>query len=93
MLNEYKETDIAIMIPNSDGTPVSGIETMLSMTPLIIGNIDYDEDIFNDKTVWKVNHYTPKDIYNKIDKTIKFPKEKITTRLDSAKKQQSKRHL
>lgn len=54
MREQYELADVCVMIPNSDGTPVSGIECMLSGTPLIIGDYSYDSDLFNSDTVWQL---------------------------------------
>ncbi len=55
MKKRYQTVDMVVMTPSSDGTPVSGIEAMLAKKPLILGNVDYDKDIFNPDTVWQMS--------------------------------------
>ena len=43
------------MIPTSDGTPNSALEAMLCKTPVIDGQANYDELIFNLNTVSKID--------------------------------------
>lgn len=46
----YNFASLTIMTPLSDGTPNSGLEAMAAKCPLIIPSLDYDKDIFNEKT-------------------------------------------
>lgn len=55
----YKNADVVVMIPSSDGTPVSGSEVMLAHRPLVIGPLRYDEDIFTPETCWQTNDFSP----------------------------------
>ena len=55
----YKNADVVVMIPASDGTPVSGSEVMLARRPLVIGPLRYDEDIFTTETCWQTEAFTP----------------------------------
>jgi hypothetical protein len=52
----YKNASLVIMNPVSDGAPVSGMEVMICNRPLILGNVDYDEDIFGD-TCFKLTEW------------------------------------
>ena len=51
----YALSDAVIMIPKSDGTPVSAIEAMSMKTAVIVSDLPYDKDIFNESTVWSVD--------------------------------------
>lgn len=77
LLQSYMDADVVVMIPSSDGTPVTGIEALLLKKPLIMGNIPYDEDLFNESTVWKIDSFTPGDIAKKIEEVLDCPKEVI----------------
>ena len=46
LYNLYYYSNLVIMNPISDGTPVSGLEAMYFETPLILGPLDYDTDLF-----------------------------------------------
>ena len=76
LIQFYKNADMVIMIPSSDGTPVSAIEAMLAKKPLVMGNFDYDEDLFNKDTVWKVSSLSPVDICEKITEILNSTEEK-----------------
>ncbi len=91
MIRHYLSSDMVIMIPSSDGTPVSAIETMVLKKPLLLGNLPYDEDLFNAETVWKASGWTVETICKsiheiwqtdsqlrqvKIDKAARLAKEK-----------------
>jgi glycosyltransferase involved in cell wall biosynthesis len=80
----YSEATIVIMIPKSDGTPVSGIEAMLSKTPLIIGPLAYDPDLFNQDTVWKAMNFTIDEICNTITTVLKLPVQEKNQKLTNA---------
>lgn len=47
----YKKTTVAFMVPLSDGTPSSGIEAMAARCKLIIGDADYDTELFKDTCI------------------------------------------
>lgn len=59
LIQEYKKSDLVIMIPHSDGTPNSALETMICKVPLIISDLDYQSPLFSE-TCLLVN---PKDIH------------------------------
>lgn len=51
MFSCYSLATVAVMTPLSDGSPVSAMEAMLCHCPLIMPDIDYDQDLFNSETV------------------------------------------
>lgn len=57
----YKDASLVIMNPISDGAPVSAMEAMLCQSPLIIGNLEYDKDIF-ENTVLKLCSWEPQEL-------------------------------
>ncbi len=44
-----KKAALCIMTPISDGTPNSALEAMSAKCPLILSNLDYDKDLFENK--------------------------------------------
>ena len=58
----YTDACLVVMMPKSDGTPVSAIEAMLSSRPLIIPPIRYDEDLFYSDTIWKTASFNSSDL-------------------------------
>lgn len=77
LVQEYKNSDIVIMVPKSDGSPVTGMETLLAQKPLIMGNLKYDEDLYSENTVWKLDEITPESICNKLIEILQLPKDVI----------------
>ncbi len=66
MIDQYKKSHLVIMLPSSDGTPNSGIESMFSKTPLLLPPLDYDENIFNENTCWFTSSYSHEDVYQEL---------------------------
>ena len=73
MAQEYFRSDLVVMLPSSDGVPVTGIETMLAKRPLILPPLPYDQDLFNEETVWKVQSYDSEELAGKIKEVIEAP--------------------
>ncbi|HEX5171550.1 MAG TPA: glycosyltransferase family 4 protein [Cyclobacteriaceae bacterium] len=47
ILELYKRASLVVMVPISDGSPVSGMEALLCGAKLILGPLEYDRDIFS----------------------------------------------
>ncbi len=48
--NYFKEADVSVSIPSTDGTPMSVLESMAAGTPTVIGDlINYDREYFEDE--------------------------------------------
>jgi rRNA-processing protein FCF1 len=77
MIQQYVNCSVVVMIPSSDGTPVSGVETLLSKKPLILGSLNYDSDLFNSSTVWQVDSIDKKKLANKIKEVLELPEEAV----------------
>lgn len=84
MIKQYLRSDIVVMIPKSDGTPVSAIEAMLAKKPVVLGNLDYDSDLFNDNTVWKLTSFAPEELAKIILSITNDSKENITLKIQTA---------
>lgn len=61
----FKNANLAVMTPKSDGTPNSALEAMALQCPLIVGNLEYDKDLF-DGYCLKLNEDEPKELAEKI---------------------------
>jgi glycosyltransferase involved in cell wall biosynthesis len=70
MFRIYKDSSLAIMTPFSDGTPNSALEAMAFRIPVILGPADYDEDIFNLKTVLRMKSSDPSELAELIKKVF-----------------------
>lgn len=84
MVQLYLDADIVVMIPKSDGTPVSGIEAMIMKKPLIIGNLSYDQDIFNSETVWKTKAFSKEAVVDCIIEILDIPDDCIKAKIFKA---------
>ena len=81
-----RNASIVIMNPKSDGTPVSAIESMAVETPVILGPLDYDQDIFNLDTIWRLNEWSASELTDTIVEILeKTPSEVIEKKLLNAK--------
>ncbi|MBP9151276.1 MAG: glycosyltransferase [Flavobacteriales bacterium] len=49
MWSAFKMSSVAIMSPKTDGTPNSALEAMSAKCSLILGNFQYDEDLFSEE--------------------------------------------
>lgn len=71
----YHAAAITVMTPHSDGTPNSALEAMSARCPLIIGNCDYDKEIFDD-ICYKLMDYQPEKLKALILKALaEYPQE------------------
>lgn len=86
MIEHYLHSDLVIMAPKSDGTPNTALESMYLKRPLILGAIKYDDDIFNDTTVWKIEKDSAESINDKISELLSESEETVSTKLEQAKK-------
>lgn len=84
MISHYLNSDIVVMIPDSDGTPVSAIEAMLSKKPLIVGELNYDTDIFNRDTVWKTKSSSARDLAETISELMLLPDYQVSLKVNQA---------
>ena len=82
----YKNCSLVVMIPGSDGTPVSASEAMLAKKPLIIGNLEYDPDLFNEETIWKINSISASSLADKIIEVLHLSEESVSKKTNAAYK-------
>lgn len=66
----YHLSDICIMTPISDGTPNSALEAMAARCPVIVSDLHYDDELF-DNTCMKTNLSNPQDLSDKINEILK----------------------
>ncbi len=84
LIKLYQKAGVVVMIPKSDGTPVTAIETMLSQRPLIVGDLPYDEDLFNVNTVWKLKSFNARHLCEAIEEILFLPVEEKNKKLTNA---------
>jgi glycosyltransferase involved in cell wall biosynthesis len=80
----YKNSDLILMLPSSDGTPVSGIEAMLAKKPIIIGPLEYDKDLFNKETVWSVGSFSVDELSEKIAEVVSSQQDMVQKKCEQA---------
>lgn len=77
LIQLYRDADLVVMVPKSDGTPVSGVEALLARKPLIMGPLDYDKDLFNPETVWTLKTRSPVELAEKMRLVLALPEPAI----------------
>ena len=64
-----KKTALCIMTPISDGTPNSALEAMAAKCPLLISNLNYDKDLFENSCL-KLNSFEVADLKDMIENSL-----------------------
>lgn len=64
-----KRSDLIYMVPKSDGTPNSALETMASQKPFIMGDLDYNKELF-DNVCLIAKLSDPKSLAEKIEEGL-----------------------
>jgi len=67
LAERYFQSDLVVMIPSSDGTPVSAIEAMLMSRPVLLSALEYDRDLFSEATCWRVPELTVKGVQQALE--------------------------
>jgi glycosyltransferase involved in cell wall biosynthesis len=67
-----KKASLCLMTPTSDGTPNSALEAMAAKCPLIVSNLNYDKDLF-ENTCYKLNSFEIEELKSTIEKAIFNP--------------------
>ena len=49
MWSIFRQSELSIMTPKTDGTPNSALEAMAANCPLILGSFGYDKDLFSEE--------------------------------------------
>ena len=65
MLNLVRASSLILMVPSRDGTPNAALEAMAAGIPLIVGNLDYDADLF-DGTCIRLRDMSPAELSDAI---------------------------
>ena len=84
LIDQFHQSDLVVMIPRSDGTPISGIEAMLCKKPLIMGNLPYDNDLFNIESVWKISEFTAEALFQKMLEILTLTEKEKNMKLEKA---------
>ncbi|MFT7611308.1 MAG: hypothetical protein ACI9J3_000251 [Parvicellaceae bacterium] len=81
LIKRYCDSDLTIMIPDSDGTPNTALESMLCETPLIIGSADYNKNLFSTEWLWKIEQNNAVALLEQMLKVKKTRTEEINKKL------------
>lgn len=81
----FKKAALTIMTPITDGTPNSALEAMAVGCPLILSDLPYDRDLFENTCV-KTSLNDPKILAHLIEKSIVNPNEYIQAAQESVYK-------
>ncbi|RED99556.1 glycosyltransferase [Marinoscillum furvescens] len=66
----YRQASLCVMNPISDGSPVSAMEAMYFNTPLILGPLEYDADIFGEIT--KLESWDPSELSGLMEEKLRL---------------------
>ncbi len=78
MWSAFKMSSVAIMTPKTDGTPNSALEAMAAKCPLILGNFQYDEDLFSEEYCLRMKTDLSSELSGLITSALsKDPEEKL----------------
>ena len=80
----YLNSDLVIMIPETDGTPNTALESMLCKTPVILGFSNYDPSIFNNKTCFFIQGKDIENIQEGIEQVLNYNKNELSLKLENA---------
>ena len=81
-----KRSDLIYMVPKSDGTPNSALETMASEKPFVMGNLDYNKELFEDVCLI-ADLSNPKSLAEKIEEGLNnYPEQLIENGLEKVTK-------
>lgn len=81
-----KRSDLIYMVPKSDGTPNSALETMASQKPFIMGDLDYNKELFENVCLI-ANLSDPKSLAEKIEEGLNnYPENLIKNGLEKVTK-------
>lgn len=85
MWTMMKNAALCVMTPKSDGTPNSALEAMSAKCPLIVSDLNYDQDLFH-KTCLKIDNTNPIDLSEKIDFALNsYSKEMVNFAFEQVK--------
>lgn len=70
----YKKADLIVMTPRSDGSPVSGMEAIALGKKLILGPLNYDQEIFNSNTCYKLKNWDTEELKDLIESLLNIEK-------------------
>lgn len=78
-------SDVSVMIPLSDGTPVSAVECMALGTPVLLGDAGYDPDLFTGDTSWSVRGRSAEALAAALEELIGAPAAEVERRASNAR--------
>jgi len=73
------------MTPISDGTPNSALEAMSAKCPLILSNLDYDKDLF-ENTCLQLNTFDANEFKHSIESALRnYDHSRLSTAFETVK--------
>lgn len=82
LVQTYSNSDLVVMIPESDGTPNTALEAMVSKVPVLLGKAAYDETLFSKNWVWRLSENSTKQLLEKLleirNSETEFLKKRLT---------------
>ena len=84
LIATYYQSDLVIMIPESDGTPNTALEAMATETPLILGNANYDSSLFPNDLVWRLETNQPENLVKAMTEVKQMSPDDLKNKLGRA---------
>lgn len=81
IISLYKEAELVVMNPISDGSPVSAMEAIACETPVILPPLKYDPDIFG--TAFFFERWDPECLKSKIENVLNLDSQVLNERLSA----------
>lgn len=85
LIRTYYDAEVVVMVPQSDGTPVTGVETLLSGKPLVMGDLAYDPDLFNEQTVWQTDRNDAKALAQQLIEVLALPETSVQAKTSAGR--------
>lgn len=80
-----KKASLCVMTPISDGTPNSALEAMSAKCPLILSNLDYDKDLF-ENTCLQLNTFDANEFKHSIESALRnYDHSRLSTAFETVK--------
>jgi len=84
LIATYYQSDLVIMIPESDGTPNTALEAMATETPLILGSANYDSSLFPNDLVWRLETNKPENLVKAMTEVKQMNQEELKNKMSRA---------
>jgi glycosyltransferase involved in cell wall biosynthesis len=86
LIATYNQSDLVIMIPESDGTPNTALEAIATETPLILGAANYDNELFSTEYCWRLKSNKSETLFKAMQEVKQMNPDELSVKLNQAKR-------